>query len=504
MHGHLYLLASAGNLFLAMLVIVRGRRARGALPMALLCIALFLWAVGEGMYAFSGEREKKWHYIRLIGSSMEPAFLWHFVVVFVRREKLYRIWVALLYSVTAIFTALTAGALVSAPLALYVDSKIWNLTYLGALFPFLIWSLILLSWRKREVDDPVDRNALTFVQLGIAVGTVTGLADLTHLLWAPIPRMGHVGSILCTVILAIAILEHKLLEQQSPVRQFFLVTLLGGSAAFILSVFSSTEFHFRGEAYLVLGAVVLVTALALHRLFLTHLYEQGERRKRLALIGTMAAGVAHEVKNPLAAIKGAAQFVQKELETEGPRTEAKEYLKLLVDEVDRLNGVVDSFLTYARPLEPKRQEVHLPAFLSEILRFQGPSLPAGVKITTSFDEDVPPVPADPALLRHAVTNVLANAVEAMNASGQIALRTRTIQTTLRTFAVIEIEDTGPGLAREVRERLFQPFTTTKPKGTGLGLAIALRIVEAHGGGIEVENVHPHGCRFRFHLPVRAL
>ena len=88
--------------------------------------------------------------------------------------------------------------------------------------------------------------------------------------------------------------------------------------------------------------------------------------------------------------------------------------------------------------------------------------------------------------------------------GTITLSTRTVTTALRTWAVIEVADTGPGIPREVMERLFQPFYTTKTKGTGLGLAIALRIIESHGGEIGVENVLPHGCRFTFHLPLRSL
>jgi len=501
----LYFLASAGNLFLATLVIFRARRARGALPIALLCIALFLWDIGEGFYHLSEREDTNWHHIRLIGSSMTPAFLWHFVLVFVHRERALHRWRTALYAVTAVFTAMTAGALVSGTLARWVRGGSWNVTYLVVLFPFLVWSIVLVARRKGEVETAVERNALNFVMLGILVGTLTGLVDLIQILLPEDDRfkLGHVGSILCTAVLAIAILRHRLLEQQTPVRKILFVFLLGVSVLVVWAVLSKTLFD-PWDAWIVGGVVGAVTLLALWRMVFVRLYEQAERRKRLALIGTMAAGVAHEIKNPLAAIKGAAQFVQKELENADGRSEAREYLKLLVGEVDRLNGVVESFLTYARPLDPRRQDVFLHAFLADFVRFQSASLPPGVKLETAFDEEIPPVSADPALLIQAVTNVFRNALEAIPDGGTVSIRTRTVVTALRSFAAIQVADTGPGIPRDDLERIFQPFYTTKSKGTGLGLAIALRIMEAHGGDIGVDNILPRGCRFTFLLPLPML
>jgi signal transduction histidine kinase len=504
---YLYFLASAGNLFLATLVTFRARRARGALPIALLCVALFLWDIGEGLYEATGTtpetRNPVWHYLRLIGSSMAPAFLWHFVLVFVHKERRHRKWLVVLYAATGVFTLMTAGALVSPALRDFVDGKVWNLTYLAVLFPFLVWSFLLVRARLREVETSVERNALLFVAVGIFAGTLTGLTDLTKALGSPIPKLGHVGSVLCTLVLAIAILRHRLLEQQTPVRKVLFVFLLAASVTVVYAVLSNA-LPDAAEPYFVSAVVGTVTLLALYRMVFVRWYEQAERRKRLALIGTMAAGVAHEIRNPLAAIKGAAQFVQKELEGSDAKPEARDYLKLVVDEVDRLNGVVESFLTYARPLDPRRQDVSLPSLLGDIARLQAASLPPSVRLETDFDGEMPPVSADPALLTQAVTNVLRNAVEAMPEGGPVRLRTRTVVTALRTFAAIEVTDAGSGIPPDDLERIFQPFYTTKSKGTGLGLAIALRILEAHGGDIAVENVPPRGCRFTFLLPLPVL
>ena len=502
MEQFLYLLASAGNLFLANIVIFRARRARGALPIALLCIALFIWDIAEAA------KDPKltwslWHSIRLIGSSMAPAFLWHFVVVFAHRERALRTWLVALYAVTAAFTLSTAGAIFSPVLATFVQGPWWNLAYLGVLFPFLIWSFLIVRRRLVEVESTIERNAALFVAVGIFVGTLTGLTELVDDLFPSVPPLGHVGTALCTLVLAIAILRHRLLEEQTPVRHLAIVFLLVLSAAFVLTVLHP-ELPERWDLYLVFGAVVAVTTLALTRLLFIRLHEQAERRKRLALIGTMAAGVAHEIKNPLASIKGAAQFVQKELEGLETKNEARDYLKLMVDEVDRLNGVVESFLTYARPFEPKRQDVPLDRFLADLVRLQSASLPDGVKLESSFDPDLSPVWADPAHLTHAVSNVLRNAIEAVGEGGTVTVTTRPVTTALRSYVAIDVADTGPGITRDALDRIFQPFFTTKSKGTGLGLAIAHRIMEVHGGDLRAENVEPRGCRFTFLVPIRSL
>ncbi len=497
----LYFIASVGNLCLANLVVFRARRSRGALPIALLCVSLFLWDFGEG--AFIRYQSHYWSTIRLIGSAMAPAFLWHFVLVFTDRDRSLRPWLLAVYGAAGLFTLATAGALFSATLDRFVDGSTWNLIYLGVFFPFFLISYVLVFLRRREVQTQIERNAANFVAFGIAVAVVMGFTELVHRFWDFIPALGYVGSLLCTLVLAVAILRHRLLEKQAPVRTVFFFLLLAASVVVVVALLSARMAERMRPAF-VLGAVAITTLLALYRVLFTRLYEQAERRQRLAIIGTMAAGVAHEIRNPLASIKGAAQFVQKDLEGTPGKEDAKEYLKLLVGEVDRLNGVVESFLTYARPMDPRRQDVALDAFLKDLLRLHAASLPPSIKIETSFDPDLPPVRADPALLTNAVTNAIRNAVEVMPDGGTLRIRTSGVASALRSWAAIVIEDSGPGIPRGDVDRIFQPFFTTKAKGTGLGLAIALRILEAHGGDISVENLHPRGCRFTFLLPLPIL
>ncbi len=499
----LYLVAAIGNLFMAMLVVFRARKARGALPVAMLSLALFTWDLGLGFFEYTAERDLRWKFLALIGSSMAPAFLYHFILVFTRRDRLLRSWGAGLYAVTFVFTAMTAGAFGSESTRDWVMSKTWNVAYLAFLFPFLLVSLLLLRRRHREVDSVLERNALNFVAFGIAVGTLTGLSDLARVLGNPLPmNVGHIGNLGASVILALAIFKHKLLESDTPlVRTLVIFTVAAAAVAVNILLFRRLD----PEGGLTVAGIVLVTVagLAVYRLLLLNWYEASERRRRLALVGTMAAGVAHEIKNPLASIKGAAQLVQTQI-AEGRGAESAEYLKLLVGEVDRLNGVIEDFLNYARPHEPKRRTVMLSELIDEIVRLQRTALPAGIEIATALDPHLPPLSADPELLKHAVINVLKNAIDAMPEGGRLAITTRTMLSAFRAYAVIAIEDTGKGIEPAAVERMFEPFYTTKSRGTGLGLPIARRIVESHGGEISVENVAPHGARFSLYLPLRSL
>lgn len=499
----LYFLASIGNLFLAMLVIFRARRAPGALPIALLCLALFLWDIGECLYRMSGKDVWEWKSLALIGSSMAPAFLFHFVVVFCRREAGLRRWVGFLYAVTAAFTISTTAALFSDTFRDFVKGELWNLAYLGALFPFLLWSFVLVARRQREVNSVIERNALNFVAVGIAVGAFTGLADLTVMLGSPLPFLGHLGSLAVTIILAVAIFRHRLLQSDTPARRTMILLLLAAAAVFI-NVWMVLRIKPEGGPAVLGIGVVTVAALALYRLLLLSWAETAERRKRLALVGTMAAGVAHEIKNPLASIKGAAQVVQKELESGRGGDGAREYLKLVVDEVDRLNGVIEDFLSYARPREPRFQDVAINDLVETVVKLQRTSAPAGVELRTELEPTLPVVKADPELLRQALLNVLKNAIEAAGERGRVTVRTKSIPEALRWYEVVEVEDSGPGISADDFEKIFQPFYTTKTRGTGLGLAIAARALEAHDGQVSVENVPPHGAKFSFHIPRRRL
>lgn len=243
----------------------------------------------------------------------------------------------------------------------------------------------------------------------------------------------------------------------------------------------------------------------------SRLYERMKERDRLAALGEMAAGLAHEIRNPLSSIKGAAQF----LDPTSLEGEEGEFLTVIVDEVERLNQVVTQFLEYARPIRSSFVAVDLNDILTRTLKLlSGHELPAHIEIKTDFEPDLPVVFCDADQLKQVFINLVLNAVQAMPQGGTLSLMTRTPRANTwrlsddaprRVADQVELRfsDSGEGIPDQVRDRLFIPFFTTKQKGTGLGLAICHRIVKNHGGTIEVESRAGQGTTFVLRLPTNA-
>lgn len=253
----------------------------------------------------------------------------------------------------------------------------------------------------------------------------------------------------------------------------------------------------RGESR---GVVLVLRDLSRVR----DLEEQVRRSERLAGLGVLAAGVAHEVRNPLVGVRAAAQLMERE---PGFPTHLQEFTGIIIRQVDRLNRIVDGLLAFAggRPL--RRRPCNVNQIVDEALRLEESALQAGgVGVVRKYDPEVPVVAGDPDRLLQVFLNLVRNGAEAMaGAGGELAVRTRferlAPQCGGRAAAVVEIGDRGPGIPPEVQQQLFNPFFTTKDGGTGLGLPISMRIVEEHGGAVEVQSQMGQGTTFRVLLPL---
>jgi signal transduction histidine kinase len=235
------------------------------------------------------------------------------------------------------------------------------------------------------------------------------------------------------------------------------------------------------------------------------LYERMRERDRLAALGEMAAGLAHEIRNPLGAIKGAAQC----LEPRPHAGEEGEFLDVIVEEVNRLNGVVTQFLDYARPLKQSFGTVDLNEVVGRTIRLIQNEIPARLALVVELGENLPAVEGDPELLKQVLINLVQNAIQALGtAPGTIRVRTRGPErfADLRSsgeFVEIDVADDGPGIPPEQQPNIFVPFFTTKQKGTGPGLAICQRLVKSHGGSISVQSKVGEGSTFVVRLPALA-
>lgn len=247
-----------------------------------------------------------------------------------------------------------------------------------------------------------------------------------------------------------------------------------------------------GDQGEVQGAVVLLRDLRT----LKALQQRVERTERLAALGRLAAGVAHEIRNPLGAIRGLVQYFQA---TWKEHSEQRTYLDVIVREVDRLNRVVSDLVEFARPREPQREPHDLVEVVRHAVTLLEPDVRAkGLQIVPDLDDRLPPLLVDRDLLLQALLNIFLNAVEAMEPGGVLRIQLAANP----GWVELAIQDTGGGIPAEHLGRLFDPFFTTKQQGTGLGLAIAHSVIQVHEGEINIDSTLGGGTTVTIRLPTQ--
>jgi two-component system sensor histidine kinase PilS (NtrC family) len=233
--------------------------------------------------------------------------------------------------------------------------------------------------------------------------------------------------------------------------------------------------------------------------------EQVRQADRLAAIGRLAAGLAHEIRNPIGSIRGSVEVLGGSLD---PKGDDRRLMDIVLRESDRLDAIIRDFLQFSRPPHLVRVPTDLGSMLDEILLMlghqsglQGADTPR-VQMRREGIEPTVKADVDPSQMRQALWNLCKNAVEAMPQGGELRVSVRAVTPDSgRPLLEITVEDTGVGITAAELTQVFEPFYTTKPQGTGLGLAIAHRIVEDHGGQLRVESEPYRGTRFTISLPV---
>jgi two-component system nitrogen regulation sensor histidine kinase GlnL len=239
------------------------------------------------------------------------------------------------------------------------------------------------------------------------------------------------------------------------------------------------------------------------------LRDEAAQRDRLASYGQIAAGIAHEVKNPLGGIRGAAELLERRVDDEGSRNTAK----LIVREVDRIASLVDELMVFAKGEVLDRNFVNLHRLLDEVVELvQIESAAQGVVFERVYDPSIPEIPGDADRLKQVFLNLIQNAVQAMEkGGGKLTLSTgMALENRLkgedghpRPTVVICFEDEGPGISPDIQQHLSTPFFTTKVNGTGLGLAVSRHWITRHGGRLKIDASHEGGGRVRVKLPLHS-
>lgn len=243
----------------------------------------------------------------------------------------------------------------------------------------------------------------------------------------------------------------------------------------------------------VIGPSILAIGVFKHRKAYDVLAQE---KMKLELLTNVARGVTHEVRNPLTAIKGLvniqAEYLQS-LDTD----RIVEYQDILTEEIQRMETILNGFQDFSKPLELERESIDINNLVEKTFKLVILD-PLNVWITLDLSRDIPKLQVDPSLLRQVFLNLIKNASEACGKEGELEIRTELSSSWIK----ISFTDNGPGIAEDVLDRVFEPFFSTKKTGIGLGLSIVRKIMDAHGGQIEVANISPGGGRITLILPTQ--
>lgn len=271
------------------------------------------------------------------------------------------------------------------------------------------------------------------------------------------------------------------------------ITKKNGSAAFL----GMSASLLKDDRNMVRGIILVFQDITR----LMEMEEKVRRQERLATVGSLAAGIAHEIRNPLASLSGSIQLLQNELDLKG---DDKRLMDIVLRETDRLNFIISDFLDYARPKTPHKQRISLSSVIEEtvLLLRNSPDCREGIGIVQDVDPSLR-LAADPQHLRQVIWNLALNACQSIRDGGTVTIAAKGVPSPDSDpgWCEITVTDTGQGIARDHLEKLFDPFFTTKSDGTGLGLAIVYRIIEDHEGTIDVESGPGKGSTFRIRLPL---
>ncbi len=378
----------------------------------------------------------------------------------------------------------------------------------------LIICYMALVVHIRRLPPSADKRRLRYLLIACPIALARCAADyLAHLAFGTPQISGQVlAALLYLVLLVIAYPQLSELHDFLARAFVILVSTVTGAFIFYLAAFFFSDSLPSFPSVIMASFLIVISVtpikMILKKIFsyfypdskdvFTSLYEFDEKleREKALLLAEMAPVFAHEIRNPLGSIKGAAQYLQTEASTE----EQQKLLDVIIEEVNRLNSVVSRFLDYARPFQMKVDAVNINDIIRKAVSvIRANRLTENISVILDLNEELPCVPADGQQILQVILNVALNAIEAMPEGGALTFRTARLETDTGTDVAVSIRDTGSGISAEALANIFKPFYTTKERGVGLGLAICQRIVREHGGSIRVKSLPGQGSVFFIRL-----
>ncbi len=473
------IIACVFGLSLVLLVIWRGRRSPLAAPLVFLVLNLTAWNFADDAWHASDETRVVWHMVDHALSPLSMPLAFGFALVFVGRRRQLRALLGASWVVAILTGAPALLSLVSelGPLATWgrwFTEGPWypiNFAHLVVMASLGLWLLI----QHARTAGPGERTQARGVLVAIGVLIALGVSE-----FAPGPGLGLFGFILFTLVLSVVVLQPGLPEISIP-RTLIPIAVLAAATGVSAWLFMAKRSNGPAVVLLlltVLALVALVIGLSVH----AQRTQARERLEQLVLLGRFSQQLAHNLKNPIAALKGATEYLQENLHRGRSLEEQERFLRLLLSQVNRLENVIADYRKLGQA-QPITEPVNLNSLVSGVLALQSFIDGERVRIRSELDGSLPLLSGDPGLLRETLENLLRNAAEALPEGGNVMVRTGWRD---RSHVYLSVQDDGVGIDARTRERLKE-FYTTKPGGSGLGLAFARRVAETHGGELRIES-----------------
>jgi len=429
-------LALAGaiiNGLFILLILTRTSRKAVYVTFLFNCVAAVIWTFGDFMDGRAGgKKDTYWFYISLIGTGFIPALLFHFISALVGLTNVRRRIVAS-YILCAPLAVSSLLALWNSGIKDLVDGDVWDAVFIVSLSFFYLAGMIILTRAIRRAKSKSEASRFRYVLVAACIGCLFGSIAV---LWdKPLSSLlGHLGAVIYSAVLAMSVFKHR-------------------------------------TAYDLLA----------------------EMRTKLDMLNELAAGIAHELRNPLSSIKGAANLLR---DRSGNLTagESRDYLNLISEEIERLDAILTNYRCLVRPQKIEREPIRINTILEKTVALMRMNENAP-EIELSLAPDVPLCNSDPQTLRQVFINLIKNAQEACGSKGVLHIATEHANQSIR----ITFMDSGKGVPPEILPHIFEPFVSTKTNGMGLGLSICRRLIDLNGGTIEAAN-EIAGARFTIHIP----
>ncbi len=523
-------LTSFLSLSLGVLVCLKWKLSREHQLFSWLCFALFLWPFSLSVFLNLTDPRQilEWAKYGHVTCTLAPALYVDFTITYLKKENMR--WASNVYYVIAALTLLTLlttdlyfpGDLMSYPWGFYAAPG--PLVYLdfalGTMACLLCYREFIIAWRtQRTVLSANEYNKLRYIIIALTAFSFA-MFDYLPKFNLPVPPIGSYFIGIFGVTTAYAMIKHQILDIEIVLRRTAIYSVLVALlTAIYLGLVLLGEKLFQGffgydsiVMSLVVGVAIALGFTPLRdfvqrymdRFFFkgtqAALAEENEmlrqelvRSEKLKAVSTFAAGMAHEIKNPLAAIKTFAEFLPEKYDDPQFRTK---FSRIMNDEVNRMNGIVHRLLEFSKPGRPDLEQVQISKILNETIEFlQGRFIERKVQIKTQVMGD-DWVNADKQQMKQVFLNILLNSIDSINDGGKIEVRLSDHGQELS----ISIADSGSGIPRQEVNHVFDPFYTTKSNGTGLGLSVVESIMRNHKGRVLISSTTGQGTTVELILP----